>query len=401
MWRRMHSLAWRARVRCYRLVVCAGSKCCHTVDLQSTAHNARPATRSGSTFRKWFDHILDAVKYVAIIKREMNRSKAKPHADGRSIADVREFNRFYTRQLGLLDQHLLESPFTLTEARVLYELAQRQSSTATEIAADLGLDLGYLSRILQTFERRGFVKRARMSEDARRVQVCLTPTGRNAFLPLERAARRQVESLMAPLSVSRRNALVNSMRTIQEVLTAPESAADLHPHPYPHADPTANTVTLRGLRPGDVGWITHRQGVLYHQEYGWDGSYEALVAEILSKFVKSFDPGSEAAWIAETAERIVGCVFLVHASAKIAKLRLLYVEPAARGMGIGRRLVDECIAFARAKHYEILTLWTNDVLVSARKIYLAAGFRLTKEEPHHSFGKNLVGQTWDLNLKSA
>lgn len=359
-------------------------------------------------FSRWNKHLLDSVKYMIIIMREMNSSRANSHADARTIADVRDFNRFYTRQLGLIDQHLLESPFTLTEARVLYELAQRQSSTATEIAADLTLDLGYLSRILQKFERRGFVKRTRMIEDTRRVQLCLTPTGRRKFLPLDRAARRQVESLMAPLTAGRRNALVNSMRAIKEVLTAPDSEVESNPDRQPHSnsvsDPhaisTSPAVTLRGLRPGDIGWITHRQAVLYHQEYGWDGSYEALVAEILSGFVKSFDPGSEAAWIAETDDGIVGSVFLVRASPKIAKLRLLYVEPAARGMGIGRQLVDECIDFARAKHYETLTLWTNDVLVSARKIYLAAGFRLTKEEPHHSFGKDLIGQTWDLDLKS-
>jgi DNA-binding MarR family transcriptional regulator/GNAT superfamily N-acetyltransferase len=334
---------------------------------------------------------------MLITMPEVNRNKPSPRADARTVADVRDFNRFYTRQLGLLDRRLLDSSFTLTEARVLYELAQRQSSTATEIAADLGLDLGYLSRILKKFERHGLIKRARMIEDTRRIQVGLTPAGRKRFFPLDRVACRQIESLIAPLTTRRRNELLNSMRAIKAVLAAPKSATDSSSHPHP----LANALTLRDLRPGDIGWITHRQAVLYHQEYGWDGSYEALVAEILSGFVKSFDPDSEAAWIAEADEGIVGSVFLVHASPKIAKLRLLYVEPTARGMGIGRTLVDECIAFARAKHYETLTLWTNDVLVSARKIYQAAGFRLTKEEPHRSFGKDLVGQTWDLALKTA
>jgi GNAT superfamily N-acetyltransferase len=236
-----------------------------------------------------------------------------------------------------------------------------------------------------------------MIEDTRRIQVSLTPAGRKRFFPLDRVACRQIESLIAPLTTRRRNELLNSMRAIKAVLAAPKSATDSSSHPHP----LANALTLRDLRPGDIGWITHRQAVLYHQEYGWDGSYEALVAEILSGFVKSFDPESEAAWIAEADEGIVGSVFLVHASPKIAKLRLLYVEPTARGMGIGRTLVDECIAFARAKHYETLTLWTNDVLVSARTIYQAAGFRLTKEEPHRSFGKDLVGQTWDLAVKTA
>ena len=316
----------------------------------------------------------------------MHRNRHAPYANAQTIAAIRDFNRFYTRQLGLLDKHLLDSSFSLTEVRVLYELAQRHSSIATEIAADLGLDLGYLSRILKKFERLRFVKRARALKDTRQIQVGLSPLGRKRFLPLDRAACRQIEMMIAPLATCRRNDLVSSMRAIKAILAVPKTEA--------------NSYTLRGLRPGDIGWITHRQAVLYNQEYGWDSSYEALVAEILSGFVKSFNPKLEAAWVAELGESIVGSVFLVHASPTIAKLRLLYVEPMARGMAIGRRLVDECIAFAHAQHYETLTLWTNDVLVSARKIYQAAGFRLTKEEPHHSFGKDLIGQIWDLDLKT-
>jgi DNA-binding MarR family transcriptional regulator/ribosomal protein S18 acetylase RimI-like enzyme len=303
------------------------------------------------------------------------------------IAAVRQFNRFYTRCLGLLDRHLLDSPFTLTEARVLYELARGGSTTASAIAADLALDLGYLSRILKAFERHRYIKRERSNTDTRQYHIQLTPLGRQRFLPLDKAARMQIEELIEPLPAARRDQLVESMHSIQDLLTDRTMQAE----PY----------HLRDLQAGDIGWIIHRQALLYHQEYGWDLSYEALVAEILGSFVKSFDPAAERAWIAGRDQRILGSVFLVRASDKIAKLRLLYVEPSARGLGIGRRLVDECIAFARAKGYATLTLWTNDVLVSARKIYQAAGFRLTLEEQHHSFGKDLTGQTWELALRTA
>jgi DNA-binding MarR family transcriptional regulator/N-acetylglutamate synthase-like GNAT family acetyltransferase len=301
------------------------------------------------------------------------------------IAEIRQFNRFYTRHLGLLDRQLLDSPFTLTEARVLYELARRESTTASAMAADLGLDLGYLSRILKMFERRRYIKRERSSTDTRQYHIRLTRLGHQGFLPLDKAARMQVVRLIEPLPADRRARLVESMHTIQGLLTA---------HTV-----EGKSYQLRGLRPGDIGWVTHRQALLYQQEYGWDISYEALVAEILGGFVKSFDAASESAWIAEQDQKILGSVFLVRGSDKIAKLRLLYVESSARGLGIGRRLVDECIAFARARDYETLTLWTNDVLISARKIYQAAGFRLMGEERHHSFGKDLIGQTWDLALR--
>lgn len=301
------------------------------------------------------------------------------------IAEVRQFNRFYTRCLGLLDRQLLDSPFTLTEVRVLYELARRESTTASAMAADLGLDLGYLSRILKMFERRRYIKRERSSADTRQYHIRLTRLGRQRFLPLDRAACAQIARLIEPVPANRRDQLVESMHTIQGLLTAQTVETKAY--------------QLRGLRPGDIGWVTHRQALLYQQEYGWDISYEALVAEILGGFVKSFDAASESAWIAEQDQKIIGSVFLMRASDRIAKLRLLYVEPRARGLGIGRRLVDECIAFARGKGYETLTLWTNDVLISARKIYQAAGFRLTGEERHHSFGKDLIGQTWDLALR--
>jgi len=314
----------------------------------------------------------------------MKPQKSVDRCAPKVIADVRQFNRFYTRCLGLLDRQLLDSPFTLTEARVLYELAHSESTTASAIAADLALDLGYLSRILKVFERHRYIKRERSSTDTRQYHLKLTRLGRQRFLPLDKVARIQIERLIEPLPAAGREQLVESMHSIQSLLT----------------DRTveARAYQLRSLRPGDIGWITHRQALLYQQEYGWDIGYEALVAEILGGFVKSFDAASERAWIAEHDQKILGSVFLVRASEKIAKLRLLYVEPSVRGLGIGRRLVDECIAFACSKSYETLTLWTNDVLISARKIYRAAGFRLMREERHHSFGKDLIGQTWALAL---
>ncbi|WP_159591605.1 bifunctional helix-turn-helix transcriptional regulator/GNAT family N-acetyltransferase [Chelativorans xinjiangense] len=300
------------------------------------------------------------------------------------IAAMRRFNRFYTRQIGVLEEGMYKSEFSLTEARVLFELAHRDRLTASVLGNDLGLDAGYLSRMLKKFERRGLLKRQPSAEDARQSHLELTEEGRRAFEPLDRAARDLVEALLAPLSAADRETLTAAMRTVERLL----GAAAERQVPY----------ALRPLRVGDIGWIIHRQGLLYHQEYGWDESYEALVAEILSAFVTNFDPRFEASWIAERDGGIVGSVFLVRASEETAKLRLLYVEPAARGLGLGRRLVDECIAFARARGYKRLTLWTNDILVSARRIYQAAGFRLEKEEPHHSFGKDLVGQTWVLDL---
>lgn len=308
------------------------------------------------------------------------------HPAAEAIDIVRGFNRFYTRQLGLLDRGLLGSEFTLTEARVLYELANRDDITATEIARELGLDLGYLSRVLGKFGRRDYVKRTRSPVDARQSSLQLTQKGRAAFDPLNRAAISQIVAMIDPMTLEQRIEMLGAMRSVQTLLQPANE------------QPKRGPCAIRPLRIGDIGWITHRQGVLYAQEYGWDGTYEALVAEILAGFVKNFDPNSEYGWVAERDHDIVGSVFLVRASSSLAKLRLLYVEPSVRGLGIGRRLVHECIEFARAKGYKTLTLWTNDVLVSARRIYEAAGFRLTKEERHHSFGKDLVGQTWDLAL---
>jgi DNA-binding MarR family transcriptional regulator/GNAT superfamily N-acetyltransferase len=300
------------------------------------------------------------------------------------VASVRAFNRFYTRQLGVLDESVLASGLSLTEMRVLYELAHRDGATATELGRDLGLDAGYLSRLLSKFEAHRWLKRSPAPGDARQSLLVLTPSGRKAFAPVEKAAREQIAAWLEALPSPQRDRLVKSMETVQRLLGGlPEAKV-----PY----------VLRDLRPGDLGWIAHRQGLLYHQEYGWDETFDALVAEIAGGFVKSFDAKRERCWVAEREGEVVGSVFLVRASDRVAKLRLLYVEPSARGLGIGSRLVEECIRFARAKGYRTLTLWTNDILVSARKIYQAAGFRLVAEERHHSFGKDLVGQNWDLAL---
>ncbi|MEI9405485.1 helix-turn-helix domain-containing GNAT family N-acetyltransferase [Mesorhizobium argentiipisi] len=300
------------------------------------------------------------------------------------IDAVRAFNRFYTRQLGLLDEGLLKSPFSLTEARVLYELAHRDGLVASDLVRDLGLDPGYVSRLLKKFEERGLVGREASETDARRASIALTPAGREAFAPLNQDSHDQVRALLDRLAPAEQERLVNAMRTVQDLLgDRPE--AKVH-------------YILRPLQVGDIGWITHRQGLIYAQDYGWDETYEALVAEILGEFVKNFVPQWERSWIAERKGEVVGSVFVMRKSPKVAKLRLLYVEPSARGLGIGRRLVDECITFARAKGYKTLTLWTNDILGSARRIYQAAGFKLVEEERHHSFGKDLVGQTWNLEL---
>lgn len=302
-----------------------------------------------------------------------------------ATAAIRDFNRFYTRQIGLLDQGFLGSTFTLTEGRVLYELAHRDNPTATEIARELSLDPGYLSRLLKKLERQGHLARGRDAADARQRPLRLTRTGRRMFSRLDQASREQICAMIAALTPAQIGGLVGSMKTIQQLL---------------QSDTSEDAYRLRPLRIGDIGRIIQRQGALYAEEYGWDATYEGLVAEILGTFIRKFDAAHENAWVAERNGAIVGSVFVVRESATIARLRLLYVEPGARGLGIGRHLVDSCIAFAQKKGYRTLRLWTNDVLVSARRIYQAAGFSLVKEERHHSFGKELVGQTWDLTLQS-
>ena len=304
------------------------------------------------------------------------------------IAAVRRFTRFYTRKIGVLDQRLLQSPFSLTEGRVLYELAHRRGLTARDLGGRLGIDAGYLSRMLKSFAKRGLVRRVRSTTDARERQIELTPAGRRAFAPLDRRSQADVGAMLGTLPHARQLRLVEAMGAIETLLGSDE--------PAPRA-PRAG-YTLRGPRPGDIGWITHRQGRLYFEEYGWNEEFEALIAGIISKFILEFDAARERCWIAEREGEIVGSVFVVKKTKHVAQLRLLYVEPSARGLGIGRRLVDECVTFARSKGYRKITLWTNDVLASARRIYEAAGFRLVKQERHHSFGKHLTGQNWELTL---
>jgi DNA-binding MarR family transcriptional regulator/GNAT superfamily N-acetyltransferase len=300
----------------------------------------------------------------------------------RRVGDVRHFNRFWTRQIGVLREGYLESPFSLTEVRVLYELAHREETTATELGEELGLDAGYLSRILRGFEKHGLIHKRPSEADGRRRLLRLTDRGQGAFAPLDARSRSEIGAMFGGMSITGQERLVGAMRTIERLLSArPEPVV-----PY----------LLRPHQPGDMGWVVHRHGVLYASEYGWDERFEALVAEIVAKFIQQYDPGLERCWLAERDGEIVGCVFLVRESEKIAKLRLLLVEPEARGLGIGSRLVEECIRFARQAGYLKITLWTNDVLNSARRIYEGMGFRLVHEKPHHSFGHDLVGQTWEL-----
>jgi len=300
---------------------------------------------------------------------------------------VRCFNRFYTRQIGLLREGYLESSFSLTEVRVLYELAHRETTTATELARELTLDAGYLSRLLRRFAQHGLIVKEPSPLDARQNLLRLTDQGRAAFAPLDQRSREDIGAMLQILSPVEQDRLVQAMANIQELLGArPEPRV-----PY----------LLRPHRSGDMGWVVHRHGVLYAEEYGWDEHFEALVARIVADFIEHEDPRRERCWIAERNGENVGSVFLVaHPEREgVAKLRLLLVEPTARGFGIGRRLVDECTRFARQADYHTITLWTNSVLLSARHIYESAGFRLVGDaEPHRSFGHDLIGQTWELEL---
>jgi len=313
----------------------------------------------------------------------MNDISPAPTAD--DIAAVRRFNRFYTRQLGLLAESMLASPFSLSEARVLYELAHGRDITASDLIRELGLDAGYLSRMLKKFEDQGLIKRAPAEDDARRAVIALTPKGEAAFAPLDRGSQEGVVAMLEKIAPLDRERLVSATKTIARLLGEPTAT----PEPY----------ILRGLETGDAGWITRRHALIYAQEYGWTSPlFEALVAEILSKFITNFNSAHERAWIAERDGEVVGSVFISRASPEVAQLRLLYVDPSARGLGLGRRLVDECIRFSRAKGYKTLMLWTHDILVPAVRIYQAAGFKLIKEERHNEFGHDVNGQFWEMGL---
>jgi len=300
------------------------------------------------------------------------------------IAAVRRFSRFYTRQLGLLQESLVHTRFSLTEARVLYELAHREPTTATALAADLDLDHGYLSRILRRFGEAGLVSKKRTANDGRQNLIAITAKGRKAFAPLNKGSHHQVAELLGKLSPAEQARVVSAMATVESLL-------------QPSAQ-KPSMVLLRNHRPGDMGWVTSAHGALYAQEYGWDISFEALVARIAAEFLEKFDPLRERCWIAELDGAPVGSVFVVRKTDAIAKLRLLIVDPRARGLGLGKRLVDECLRFATDAGYSSMTLWTQSILTSARGIYQRAGFKLVAAEPHHSFGVDLVGETWERDL---
>jgi len=315
-----------------------------------------------------------------------------PSVGDDTIAAVRRFNRFYTRRIGVLEEGLVDTPFTLAESRLLWELAHRERTTASELARDLALDRGYMSRLLRGLRERALVTSTRSPHDARHALLALTAQGRKAYAPLDRRTQTQVAAMLAPLGEADRSRLVAAMGTVERLL---------------EPDPARTAPwLLRAHRPGDLGWVIARHGALYAHEYGWDIRFEALVARIAAHFVEHLEPEREACWIAERDGANLGCVFLVQArddatdapQPGVAQLRLLLVEPSARGLGIGARLVDECERFARGAGYRRIVLWTNSVLVAARGIYAKAGYRLTKNEHHTSFGHALVGENWELEL---
>ena len=302
----------------------------------------------------------------------------------RRVEAARRFNRFYTRQIGLLRRGAYDSPMSLTEVRVLYELAHREQPTATELGRDLDLDAGYLSRILRGFEKRALVTRTRSAADGRRSHLALTATGRKAFAPLDARSHDEVAAMLAGLAPAAQARVIAAMDTIERLLR--------------DGPPPAAAYLLRPPQPGDMGWVVHRHGAVYAREYGYDAQFEALVAEIVARFVQRFDPTRERCWIAERDGAVVGSVFLAARSGTVAQLRLLLVEPQARGSGLGTRLVDECVRFARQAGYRKLMLWTQSELRAARRLYQAAGFRVVRKERNHSFGKALVSETWELDL---
>lgn len=300
------------------------------------------------------------------------------------VGDVRAFNRFITQRFGILERGLLGTNHSQTEARVLYELAQHEETETSRLLELLGLDSGYLSRLLSRLEAEGLVAREASTVDARRRSIRLTPAGRRAFAELDKRSGEQVGQILAGLDEEQQRRLVGGMNAVRGVLSGDADGAPL---------------SLRKLRPGDLGWMVARHGVLYEREFGWNEDFEALAARIVAHFGEARDPRSAEGWIAETAGRPVGCLLCARRDQTTAQLRLLLVEPEARGLGVGAMLVDECLGFARRAGYEAIVLWTNDVLRAARKIYERAGFELTEEEPHHSFGHDLVGQYWQLSLK--
>jgi DNA-binding MarR family transcriptional regulator/GNAT superfamily N-acetyltransferase len=301
-----------------------------------------------------------------------------------AVAAVRRFNRFYTRHIGVLHEHWDQSPFSLTEMRVLFELAHREHPTAVELRAELGLDAGYLSRIVARFQRLGYVRRLPSPRDARESLLALTARGRAAFAPYDAKQNEEVAAMLAALPSGAPRKLTSAMQTIHTILQNPRAGKH---------------VVFRQPAVGDLSWITHRQSMLYANEYGWNAGFETLAMEIVAHFMRDFDSKRERCWIAELDGQVVGSVFCAKKTASVAKLRMLYVESWARGLGIGRRLVDECVAFARKAGYKKMTLWTQRNLTAARAIYAAAGFKLTERKRERNFGHNLVAEVWDLDLR--
>jgi DNA-binding MarR family transcriptional regulator/GNAT superfamily N-acetyltransferase len=306
------------------------------------------------------------------------------HALPQRVAAVRRFNRFYTQHLGVLRHGWLDSPFSLTEARVLYEIRQCDRATATDIGRDLGLDAGYLSRILRRFHKSGLIRKQTSPEDGRQSFLSITARGRKAFDPLEQRTEHQVGALLTRLPASAQGQLVSAMGSIERMIGSPGQQD--------------SEIVLREPRPGDLGWVVARHAELYAEEYDWGENFEGICAQIVADYVKNFDPQRERCWIAEMDGRNVGCVFLVKDSDTVARLRLLLVDPAARGRGLGKRLTGECVRFARERGYTSITLWTHQVLTAARHIYAQAGFRLTSSEARKSFGQDVVSEYWDLVL---
>lgn len=311
----------------------------------------------------------------------MTSQQLQEHAES-----IRSFNRFYTRQIGVVQEHLLNSEFSLTESRILWELANRETITSTDLCRELGLNAGYLSRVISNFEKKGLLNKTRSASDARAVQLELTQDGRATFEKLNHASQADVVAMLSQLTIPEQLQLVDAMHQVQSLLNR-SSNSDSRP-----------SYILRDPNPGDMAFIVHRQTLLYAQEYGWTNEFEALASEICAKFIRGFDHKLERCWIAEKDREVVGSVFIVRHDDGTAKLRMLYVDPIARGLGIGTRLVEECLRFAKQVGYKTMILWTNSVLTDARRIYDKFGFQLIEETPHHSFGKDLIGQTFSKEL---
>ena len=311
---------------------------------------------------------------------------AHPSVSAAHVKAMRSFNRVYTQRIGVLDPYL-DSEFSLTEVRVLYELAHSDQPTASELGRTLSLDAGYLSRILRRFEQKAWLERVPSPADARQSLLRLTDAGRQAFEPLQQRSRDEAAALLQPLPPGQRDRAIAALQTVQRLLDPDE--------------PRARTVQLRDPRPGDLGWVVMQHGEVYSREYGYTSEFEALVAEVAAGYLRKFDPEWEKGWIAELDGERVGSVFVVRKSATVAQLRLLILSPHARGLGLGGRLVDECMAFARAKGYRKMVLWTNGQLDAARAIYAARGFELVESEPLEAYGQKLVGETWSLDLRQA